>query len=147
MLVAGNSLGWNCFFAARFLHVSEDESLRVLVLHLGDQGIAVHVLSLAEISGLEWRHYEHRQNIEEFFKQGVRPGLDRIRKDRNVLKTSRHPDIRPQAQRAEIFRHRQYDDIDLLISEVNVAFTGNDGIGGIEDQRLNAHLSILSLEI
>jgi len=68
MLVAGNSLWWNGFFATRFLHVFEHESLRVLVLHLGDQGISVHVLPLAEVSGLEWNHYEHRHNIEELLK-------------------------------------------------------------------------------
>src|SRR5262245_27426827 len=130
-----------------FLHVLEDDSLGILILNFSDQSIAVHVLALAEVSGLEWSQYEHRQNIEELLKQGIRPGLDRIRKDREVFKTSRHTDIRTQAQRAETFRHRQYHNVDLLISEVDVAFTGNDGIAGIEDKGLNAHLSILSLEI
>src|SRR5437870_519990 len=135
MLLRGLAVAWRCRGSACFVNVFEHESLRILVLHLGDQGIAVHVLPLAEVSGLEWSQYQHRQNIEELLKQGIRPSLDRIRKDRNVLKTARHTDIRTQAQRAEIFRHRQYYNVDLLISEVDVAFAGNDGIGGIKDQR------------
>jgi hypothetical protein len=39
---------------------------------------------------LEWSQYEHRQNIENLLKQGIRPGLDRIRKHGDVLKTSSH---------------------------------------------------------
>ena len=67
MSLRGLSTAGGCRWFTWFLHVFEHESLRVLILHLGDQGIAVHVLPLAEISGLEWRHYEHRQNIEESF--------------------------------------------------------------------------------
>src|SRR6266496_2689883 len=146
MLLRGLALGWRCCGSA-FVNVFEHQSFRVLVLHLGDQGIAVHVLPLAEVSRLEWCHYEHRQNIEDLLKQGIRPGLDGIRKHGDVLKTSRHTDIRTEAQWAETFRHRQYHNVDLLIPEIDVAFTGNDRIGGIENQSLNAHLSILSLEI
>ena len=71
-----------------FLDVFENDSARVLFLDAGDQGIAVRVLTLAEVSRLEWSQYEHRQNIENFLKQGIRPGLDRIRKHGDVLKTS-----------------------------------------------------------
>src|SRR5437867_8066486 len=92
MLLRRLSVAWNCFGSACFVNVFEHESLRVLVLHLGDQGIAVHVLPLAEVSGLEWSQYQHRQNIEDLLKQGIRPGLDRIRKHGDVLKTSRHTD-------------------------------------------------------
>src|SRR4030095_8067640 len=143
----GLAIVLSCFCSGGFVYVFQDDSLRVLTLHLGHQGVAVHVFPLADVSGLEWTQYEHRENIEELLKQGIGPGLDRIRKHGDVLKTSRHTDIRTKAQRAETFRHRQCHNVDLLISEVDVAFTGNDGIGSIEDQRLNAHLSILSLQI
>ena len=77
MLFRGNSFACNWFFAVRFLHIFEHKFLRVLVLYLGDQGIAIHVLPLADISGLEGSQYEHRQNVEELLKNGIRPGLDR----------------------------------------------------------------------
>jgi hypothetical protein len=75
MSLRGLSTAGGCPWFTWFLHVFEHESLRVLILHLGDQGIAVHVLPLAEVSGLEWRHYEHRQNIEDFLNRESVPVL------------------------------------------------------------------------
>src|SRR5690349_12310246 len=72
----GLSLRWN-FTSTCFVNISEHEALRVLVLHLGDQRVAVYILCLAEISRLQWSHNEHRNNIENLFEQRIRPGLDR----------------------------------------------------------------------
>src|SRR5262244_2082261 len=143
----GQPIAWNCFLSACFVNVFEYDSAWVLFLHTGDQCITVHVLPEAEISGLQGTQNQHRQNIENLFKQRISPGLDRIRKDRDVLETSRHTDKRPQAQRTKIFRLRYYNHVDFLVSEVDLPFTRNDGIGCVENQSLNAHLSILSLDI
>src|SRR5206468_4104718 len=103
------------FWSACFINIFEDDSARVLFLHAGDQCITVHVLPQAEVSGLQGTQNQHRQNIEDLFKQRISPGLDRIRKDRDILETSRDTDKRPQAQRAKIFRLWYYDHIDLLV--------------------------------
>src|SRR5262249_37620331 len=129
------------------IDIFENDPLRILLLDTGNQSITVHVLTEPEVSGLQGAHNQHRQNIENLFKQRISPGLDRIRKNRDVLETSRHTDIRAQAQRAKIFRIRYYNHVDLLVSQVNHPLARNDGIGCIEDESLNAHLSILSLEI
>ena len=43
--------------------------MRILLLNTGDQSITVHVLTEAEVSGLKGTQNQHRQNIENLFKQ------------------------------------------------------------------------------
>src|SRR6266850_1922264 len=94
----------NFFRSACFINIFEDDSARVLFLHAGDQSITVHVLPEAQVSGLQGTQNQHRENIEDLFKQRISPSLDRIRKGRDILETSRHTDKRPQAQGTKIFR-------------------------------------------
>src|SRR5215831_19290322 len=135
------------FLVSLLIDIFENDPLRILLLDTGNQSITVHVLTEPEVSGLQGAHNQHRQNIEDLFKQRISPGLDRIRKDRDILETSRHTDKRPQAQRTKIFRIRYYNHVDLFVSEIDLALARNDGIGGIENESVHAHLSILSLKI
>src|SRR2546426_11329162 len=147
LLSRGWSVVWSRFSRACLMKVLEDLSVRILLLNMGNQCIAVHVLRQPEVPGLEGTENQHHENIENLGNQRISPGLDRIRKGRDVLESSVHTDIRTEAKRAEIFRHRCQHDVELFVPKVDRPLAGNDGIGGVEKKGLNTHLSILSLEI
>jgi hypothetical protein len=68
MSLCGLSIAGSCRFT-RFLNVFENDSARILVLNAGDQCITVRVLRQPEVSRLNGDHNEHRQDIEDLFKQ------------------------------------------------------------------------------
>ena len=74
------SLSWHCWWFAWFLHIFEDDSMRILLLETGDQGIAVDVPAKPQVPGLDNSGSEHHEDVGDLGKQRFGPGLEWIGK-------------------------------------------------------------------
>ena len=148
VLLRGWLICWNCFGYACFIKkLFGHDSVGIVFPSTGDQLAAVEVFPKTEVSWLQRAHNDHYQDIQNLLKDRFGPGLDWIRKSREVLEASGNTDERTKAKRAEILGNRTQNNINLLVAEIDVPLAGNDRVSGVEDEGLNAHLSICSLQI
>src|SRR5262250_1962239 len=134
-------------FWLRRIEVLGHDSVGIMFANTGYESTAVNVFPETEVSGLQRAHSNHHQNIENLLKDRFSPRLDWVRESREILETSGNTDERTKAKRAEILWNRRQNNIKLLVFEIDLPLAGNDRVGGIEDEGLNAHLSIRSLQI